>query len=138
MPTVHLPRGRQPGTIRPVGSGSGVVLRTEKIASAMPATGNTRSAWTPNSNAAEPPIADQITGTIESRHDRGVASINTPAVNIVVGHGRPNVGIRSRLRWSIALIKGYASEYAIRPHASGAHTCPHGANDKRRCTTPTR
>jgi hypothetical protein len=74
-----------------------VVLRTEKIASAMPAMGNATSAWTSNRNAADPPIADQITGTIESRHDRGIASINTPAVKIVVGHGRPNVGIRSRL-----------------------------------------
>jgi hypothetical protein len=68
--------------------------------------GNATSAETPSRNAADPPIADQITGTIESLHDRGVASINTPAVKIVVGHGTPNVGILSRLRWSIALIRG--------------------------------
>jgi hypothetical protein len=72
----------------------------------MPAMGNATSAWTPSRNAADPPIADQITGTIEKLHDRGVASINTPAVKIVVGHGRPNVGILSRLRWSTALIRG--------------------------------
>jgi hypothetical protein len=104
----------------------------------MPAMGSATSAWTPSRNAADPPIADQMTGTIERLRDRGVASINAPAVKIVVGHGRPNVGIRSRLRWSIALIKGYANEYAIRPHATGAHALPHGAKDKRRRTTPTR
>jgi hypothetical protein len=72
----------------------------------MPAMGNATSAWTPNRNAADPPIADQITGTIESLHDRGVASINTPAVKIVVGHGMPNVGILRRLRWLSALMAG--------------------------------
>jgi len=51
-------------------------------------------------------MADQITGTVERRQDRGVASINTPAVKIVVGHGSPNVGILNRLRWSIALMAG--------------------------------
>jgi hypothetical protein len=104
----------------------------------MPAIGSATSACTPSRNVADPPIADQITGTVERRQDRGVASINTPAVKIVVGHGRPNVGILSRLRWSNALMAGYASEYTIRPHANGAHALPHGANDKRRCTTPTR
>jgi hypothetical protein len=86
----------------------------------MPAIGNARSAETPSTNAADPPIADQITGTIERLQHRGVANINTPTVKIVVGHGRPNVGILSRLRWSSALMAGYASEYTIRPHASGA------------------
>jgi hypothetical protein len=51
-------------------------------------------------------MADQITGTVERLQERGVASINTPAVKIVVGHGRPNVGILNRLRWSIALMTG--------------------------------
>ena len=37
---------------------SGVVIRTEKIASAMPAMGKATSAWTPNRNAADPPIGD--------------------------------------------------------------------------------
>jgi hypothetical protein len=68
-----------------------------KIASAIPAMGNAISAWTPSRYAADPAMADQITGTIERLHVRGVASINTPAVKIVVGHGRPNVGILSRL-----------------------------------------
>jgi hypothetical protein len=83
-----------------------LVLRTEKTASAMPAMGKATSAWTPNRNAADPPIADQITGTSESLHDLGVASINTPAVKIVVGHGRPNVGIRKKLPCSSALMAG--------------------------------
>src|SRR4026207_783421 len=104
----------------------------------MPATGNATSAGAAPRTPAAPPIADQITGTIDSFHNRGVASINTPTVKIVVGHGRPNVGILSRRRWAIALIRGYPNEYAIRPHASGAHGWPHGAKDKRRCTTPTR
>jgi len=38
-------------------------------------------------------MTHQITGTVESPQDRGVASINTPAVKIVVGHGTPKVGI---------------------------------------------
>jgi hypothetical protein len=69
-----------------------------KTASARPAMGNARSARTPSRNAADPPIADQITGTIESLHDRGVDSINAPAVKIIVGHGRAKVRARSRLR----------------------------------------
>jgi hypothetical protein len=51
-------------------------------------------------------MADQITGTTDRLQHRGVANINTPTVKIVLGHGRPNVGILSRLRWSIALMAG--------------------------------
>jgi hypothetical protein len=43
-------------------------------------------------------MRDQITGTIDSRHERGAASINMPAVKIVVGHGTPKVGILDTLR----------------------------------------
>ena len=68
----------------------------------MQAMGNATSAETPSRNDADPPIADQITGTTARLQDRGVASISTPAVTIVVGHGRPNVGIRSRLRFESA------------------------------------
>jgi hypothetical protein len=39
-------------------------------------------------------MSDQITGTIDSSLERGPASINSPAVKIVVGHGTPNAGIR--------------------------------------------
>ena len=70
-----------------------MVLHTEKIASAVPAIGSATSARIPSRNAADPPIADQSTGTVERPRDCGVANINTPAVKIVVGHGRPNVGI---------------------------------------------
>jgi hypothetical protein len=43
-------------------------------------------------------MSDQITGTIDRRHERGVASINMPAVKIIVGHGTPKVGILDTLK----------------------------------------
>jgi hypothetical protein len=81
-------------------------------------------------------MTDQITGMTDRRHDRGVASISTPAVKIIVGHGTPNAGIRVTLKCCTALIPGYSSEYAIRTHATGAHPLRQGANDSRPCTTP--
>ena len=70
-----------------------MLLRAAKIASAKPAIGSAKSACTPSRSVADPPMTHQITGTVESPQDRGVASINTPAVKIVVGHGTPKVGI---------------------------------------------
>jgi hypothetical protein len=74
-------------------------------------------------------MTDQIMGTIDRRHARGALSISTPAVKIVVGHGAPNVGILDTLRCCTALMPGYANEYAMRTHATGAHTERQGAND---------
>src|SRR6187402_1407349 len=76
-------------------------------------------------------MTDHITGMIDRRHDRGVASISTPAVKIIVGHGTPNAGILETLKCSTALMPGYSNEYAI-----GAHALRAGANDRRPRTTP--
>src|SRR5688572_25079642 len=81
-------------------------------------------------------ITDHITGMTDRRHDRGVASISTPAVKIIVGHGTPNAGILETLKCCTALMPGYSNEYAIRPHPTGAHALRQGANDRRPCTTP--
>src|SRR6187200_2627155 len=83
-------------------------------------------------------MTDQITGMIDTPHDRGVASISTPAVKIIVGHGTPNAGILDTLRCCAALMPGYANEYAMRTHATDAHTVRRGANYRRPCTTPHR
>src|SRR5688572_27125956 len=81
-------------------------------------------------------MTDHIIGMIDSRHDRGAASINRPAVKIIVGHGTPNAGILETLKCCTALMPGYSNEYAIRTHPTGAHALRQGANDRRPCTTP--
>ena len=75
-------------------------------------------------------MTDHITGTIDRRHDRGVASISTPAVKIVVGHGTPNAGILDKLEYCTALMPGYTNEYTMRTHATDAHALRKGANDR--------
>src|SRR5687767_549968 len=81
-------------------------------------------------------MTDHITGMIDRYHDRGVASISTPAVKIVVGHGTPNAGILDTLKCWTALIPGYTNEYAMRTQATGAHALRQGANDRRPRTIP--
>ena len=67
---------------------------------------------------------------IDRRHDRRMASISTPAVKIVVGHGTPNAGILDTLECCTALMPGYTNEYTMRTHATDAHALRKGANDR--------
>lgn len=57
-------------------------------------------------------------------------------MKIVVGHGRPNVGIFRRLPCSTALIAGYSSAYETRNHPIGLHTLRGDVNESCPLTTP--
>lgn len=73
---------------------------------------------------------------INSCHDRGVASINRPAVKMVVGQGTPKAGILVTLRCCTTLMAGYTNEYTIKTHATAAQRLGQAANDRRPFTTP--
>src|SRR5512132_3247956 len=81
-------------------------------------------------------MADQMIGTIAKVLDRGAANNSRPAVKIVVGHGRPNVGIFRTLPCSAALIAGYSSAYATRNHPIGVHAVRDDVNHRCPLITP--
>ncbi len=57
-----------------------------------PATNNPISSYTPNVNAAVNPSKDHNAGMITTYRGILIAHKRMPKVNIVVGHGAPNVG----------------------------------------------
>lgn len=112
--------------------------RVNSTMPAVPATTRPRSWCTPRRNAACVPTRHHRTGTIKGlRGYGGTRKASRPIVNMVVGQGRPNVGICGYAWPPHQDQSGYrTSAKTMRPTPTSARLPPTQANRSRWRTIP--